>query len=135
MPIPTITSALQPTSRPTLSPTAFWSTSFSTLSLTVFRYSSSLTSTPTSTPQTNSNRGGMEGGFIGGIVGVTLISGVVTWFIVRRRRARCAPSITDTRGEMEQPTPYPLTIESPRLYVSLYSLSLYRKQVWNESCN
>ena len=131
MPVPTITSAFQPT----LLPTAFWSSSYSTFSLTVLGFSLSLTSTPTSTPQTSSNRGGMEAGFIGGIVGVTLISGIVTWFIVRRRRARCAPSIADTGGEMERPVPYPPTIELPRLYVSLYSLFLQPHQVWNESCN
>ena len=70
----------------------------------------------------------MEGGVIGGVAGATLISGVVVWF-VRHRRARRAPSTTDATGGIEQPMPYPRIIETPRVYVSLYSLFLYRRRV------
>ena len=113
-----------------------------TFSSTASGSGSSLTFSPTpsgshpsstSISHTSPNRGRMEGGTIGGVVGATLI-GVVVWF-VRRRRARRVPSITDTRGEMEQPVPYPPAIKMPKLYVSLYSLFLYSHQVWNESCN
>jgi hypothetical protein len=78
----------------------------------------------------------MEGSIVGGIVGATLIFGILVWF-VRRRRARSAPSTTDTSGEMERPVYHPLTvmIKTPELYVSLYSLFLYHHQVWDESCN
>ena len=76
----------------------------------------------------------MERGVIGGVVGATLISGLVVWFD-RRRRARRAPPTTDTTGEIEQPVHYPLTIETPRLFLSLYSLFLYHHHAWNESCN
>jgi hypothetical protein len=114
----------------TFSPTALRSASSSTFSHTASGSASS--STPTS--RTSPKRGEMEGSVVGGIVGAALISGVVVWF-VRRRRARSAPSTTDTRGEMEQPVTYqPLTIKTPKLYVSLYSLTLYH-QVWGECCN
>ena len=53
----------------------------------------------------------MEGGVIGGIVGGTLISGIIVWF-ARRWRARYT-------GGVERPVPYPLTIETQILYVSL----------------
>lgn len=73
-------------------------------------------SSSTSTSHSSSNHSGIEGGVIGGILGATLISGVVTWFVIRRRRARWASSTADTKGEIEQSTTDPLTIETPRLY-------------------
>ncbi|KAI9455011.1 hypothetical protein BJY52DRAFT_366538 [Lactarius psammicola] len=76
-------------------------------------------STSTSTSQSSSNAGAIAGGVVGGIIGVALIAGVVAWFVIRRRRARSAPStayMSGQGGEMDQPMPYPLTIESPRLY-------------------
>jgi hypothetical protein len=125
------------------SPTSLASSSLSTFSPTASRSASSPTSSHTASGSASSststshssNRGEMEGSVVGGIVGATLIFGIVVWF-VRRRRARSAPSTTDTSDEMEQPVAYqPLTIKTPKLYVSLYSLTLYHHQVWGESCN
>ena len=64
----------------------------------------------------------MEGGVVGGVVSGALISGVVVWFVVRRRRTRCARSTTNTWSEIEQSVPDtdPLAIETLRLYVSFY---------------
>ncbi|KAN0135778.1 hypothetical protein V8E53_006418 [Lactarius tabidus] len=68
----------------------------------------------------SSNRSEIEGGLIGGILGVILISGVVSWFVVRRQRTRHAPSTTDIPSEVVQPVQpaayHPLTIETPRTY-------------------
>ncbi|KAN0139526.1 hypothetical protein V8E53_002642 [Lactarius tabidus] len=101
--------SLASSSSPTFSPTTLRSGSLSTFSHTA----SGSGSSSTSTSHTSSNRSEMEGSIIGGIIGATLISGVVVWF-VRRRRARSAPA---TRGEMEQPVAYqPLTIKTPKLY-------------------
>ena len=89
--------------------------------------SSSLsTSTPqtspssTATSQSSSNAGAITGGIVGGIVGVALITGVVAWFVVRRRRARSPPSDTDRGIKMGQlvSVPTPPTIETPTFYVS-----------------
>ncbi|KAN0140944.1 hypothetical protein V8E53_001388 [Lactarius tabidus] len=103
---------LASSSSPTFSPTTSRSGSSSTFSHTA----SGSGSSSTSTSHTSPNRSEMEGSVIGGIVGAALISGVVVWF-VRRRRARCGPSIADTRGEVEQPVAYqPLTIKTPKLY-------------------
>ena len=103
-----------------------------TFSATTLESGSSSTSL---TLHTSSNHGRIEGGVIGGVIGGTLISAVAVWFVIYRRRARCELSIADTMGKIEQPVPDSLTIESPRLYVSLYSFFLYRHQVWNGSCN
>ncbi|KAH9066330.1 hypothetical protein EDB87DRAFT_1679074 [Lactarius vividus] len=73
----------------------------------------------TSTSHSSSNAGAIAGGVVGGIVGVALVAGVAAWFFIRRRRARSAPSttyMTGQGGDMGQPVPYPLTIETPRLY-------------------
>ncbi|KAN0140946.1 hypothetical protein V8E53_001390 [Lactarius tabidus] len=64
----------------------------------------------------NGDHGGIEGGSIGDTLGATLISGVATWFVVHHRRAHWVPSTADTRGEIEQLVPDPLTTETPRLY-------------------
>ena len=72
-----------------------------------------------STLHSNSDSGVVAGGVVGGFV---LISGVVAWLIVRRRRARWAPStayMSGPLGKVGQKAPQPLT---QRLYVSLYSL-------------
>jgi hypothetical protein len=92
---------------------------------------------PTPTTDGSSNHGRIVGGALGGVLGAAMISGVVAYFVVRHRRARGAPSTTDTRGEgeMGQPVPDPRTIETPRLYVSLYSSFLHPYQQWEESCN
>ena len=63
------------------------------------------------------------GGVVGGIVGAALIAGIVAWFTIRRRRARSAPSTgyIDGKGNMGGiAVPYPLTIETPRLYVRVF---------------
>jgi len=73
---------------------------------------SSVSSSPTSTSHSSSNSGAVAGGVVGGVVGVTLIAGIVAWFVLRRRRARLAPSseyMSGQLGEMGQPEPYPLT--------------------------
>ncbi|KAN0140940.1 hypothetical protein V8E53_001384 [Lactarius tabidus] len=75
---------------------------------------------PSQTPTTDgsSNHGRIVGGALGGVLGAAMISGVMAYFIVRRRRAPGVPSTTDTRGEgeMGQPVPDLRTIETPRLY-------------------
>jgi hypothetical protein len=51
---------------------------------------------------------------------VAIIVGVVAWFVVRHQRARSVPSTAYTNGQgdemMWQPAPYPLSIETPRIY-------------------
>ena len=79
--------------------------------------------------------GAIAGGIVSGILGVALLSGVVAWFVVRRRRARSAISSifsSDQEGELEQPASYPLlTIETPTtLYVSIYFSILVPKLIW-----
>jgi hypothetical protein len=51
-----------------------------------------------------------------------LVAGIVAWFTIRRRRARSAPSAPyiDGQGDMGQAMPYPLGIETPRLYVRVF---------------
>ncbi|KAH9035485.1 hypothetical protein EDB85DRAFT_1943616 [Lactarius pseudohatsudake] len=98
-------------------PTSTIRVSQSTLTPTTSGSGSS--STSTSTSHSSSNAGAIAGGVVGGIVGAALIAGVAAWFIIRRRRARSAPSatyMTGQGGDMGQPVPYPLTIETPRLY-------------------
>lgn len=76
----------------------------------------------TSAEHHSSDPGPTAGGVIGAIIGAALIVGAVAWLIVRRRRARSAPStlyLSLHEGEMEQPTPYHL-METPKLYVSVY---------------
>lgn len=66
----------------------------------------------------------MAGDIVGGIVGGALITGIVVWFVFRRRRTRSPPSdLSDTSDpwrEMGQfvSVPNPLTIETPTLYLS-----------------
>ncbi|KAI0306316.1 hypothetical protein B0F90DRAFT_732901 [Multifurca ochricompacta] len=73
-----------------------------------------------SSSKSSSNAGAIAGGVVGGVVGAALIAGIVVWFVIRRRRARSAPSTTymsGQGGDMSQVTsPYPLFIESPKLY-------------------
>jgi hypothetical protein len=84
-------------------------------------------STPTSTSHHNSDAGPIAGGVIGSLLGVALVIGVVAWYLIRRRRARSAPStaylnLHGSENEHWQPMPYPPTIErfeTPRLYVSV----------------
>ena len=59
------------------------------------------------------------------------MSGILARFIIRRRRARLAMSTSGQggEGELEQPVPHPVTIETPRLYVRVLSLILLRKLI------
>lgn len=81
-------------------------------------------STSTSTSHHNSDAGAIAGGVIGSLLVVALIIGIVARSIIRRRRARSAPSTTylslhGSDFEHWQPMPFPPTIETPRLYVSV----------------
>ncbi|KAI9508317.1 hypothetical protein F5148DRAFT_930723 [Russula earlei] len=77
-------------------------------------------SASTSSSKSNSNAGAIAGGVVGGVVGAALIAGIVAWFALRRRGTRSVPStayIDSLGGGMEQTVvPFPLTIETPRLY-------------------
>ena len=71
--------------------------------------------------KSSSNAGAIAGGVVGGVFGMALITGVVAWLFVRRRRARSPPSdMGGQREGMVQPVTvaYPSTIGTPRLYVS-----------------
>jgi hypothetical protein len=85
-------------------------------------------SSSTSTSHSSSNAGAIAGGVVGGLLGAALIAAVVAWFVIRRRRARSAPSteyMSGQGGEMGQPVPYPLTVDAPRLYVSILFLFFF----------
>ncbi|KAI0293052.1 hypothetical protein BC826DRAFT_1097725 [Russula brevipes] len=73
-----------------------------------------------SAPQSSSSKtGAIAGGVVGGVVGAALIAGVVIWFTTRRRRGRLAPSAAfaiDLGSDIKHPVPYPLSMDSPRLY-------------------
>lgn len=89
-------------------------------------------SSSTSASHSSSNAGAIAGGVVGGLLGAALIAAVVAWFVIRRRRARSAPSteyMSGQSGEMGQPVPYPLTVDAPRLYVSLFVFVLPVRQV------
>lgn len=121
VPLPTSTSSQ--VSQPIItSSTSSFSTSTSTL-----------TPTPTSTSalQHSSNIGAIAGGTVCGIISAALMSGILARFIIRRRRARLAMSTSGQggEGELEQPVPHPVTIETPRLYVRVLSLILLRKLI------
>ncbi|KAN0140948.1 hypothetical protein V8E53_001392 [Lactarius tabidus] len=79
-------------------------------------------STSTSTSQHHSSdAGAIAGGVIGSLLGAGLIIGVIAWYLIRRRRARSAPStaylsLHGSENDHWQPLPYPPTIETPRLY-------------------
>jgi hypothetical protein len=91
----------------------------------------------TSKSQSNSTGGSnvaeIVGGVAGGIIGTALIAGIVIRFIIRRRRARSAPSDEfriDGQSDMGQAAaPHPLTIETPRIYVSSFLFSWPRTGV------
>ncbi len=97
------------------------------------------TLTPASTPASSSsssssskgssNGGAIAGGVVGGIFGAALIAGLVAWFTIRRKRARSTPSeaYMGDQGGMGQA--YPLTAETPKLYVSLFFLGWPRAGV------
>ena len=72
-----------------------------------------------SSPNSNSNSGAIAGGVVGA---VTLIGGLVAWFTIRRRRQRRASSTDYISGQGGDTgvVPYPMEIERPRLYVSLF---------------
>jgi hypothetical protein len=74
-------------------------------------------SSPTSTSHSSSNAGAIAGGIVGAFIVAALIAGTVAWFVIRRRRARSAPSTTYMSGQLGvetgQQAPYPLT---QRLY-------------------
>jgi len=78
---------------------------------------SSSSSIPTS-HSSSSNAGAIAGGVVGGLIGAAVIAAGVAWFVIRRRRAR-APSaayMSGQGGDMGEPVPYPLTVETPRVY-------------------
>ncbi|KAG1832053.1 hypothetical protein EV424DRAFT_82267 [Suillus variegatus] len=52
----------------------------------------SSTTSSSSTKSTSSNAGAIAGGVVGGVVGIAAIIGLVTWFVVKRRRSATAPS-------------------------------------------
>jgi len=67
----------------------------------------------------SSNTGAIAGGVVGGVIGAAIIASLVSWFTIRRRRASSAPSaayIDGQSGMGEATAPYPLGIETPRLY-------------------
>lgn len=83
---------------------------------------SSASDSSNSSSKKSSNTGAIAGGVVGGVIGAVIIAGVVAWFTIRRRRARSAPSAAYLGGQddMGQATvPYPLTVDTPRLYVRL----------------
>jgi hypothetical protein len=83
--------------------------------------SSGSSSSSTSTSHSSSSTSAIAG-VVGGIVGAALVAGVGALFVFHRRRARSPPSTAYTSGQegekMEQPVPSPLTVETPKLYVS-----------------
>jgi hypothetical protein len=89
----------------------------------------------------SSNTAAIAGGVVGGIVGAALIAAVVAWFTIRRRRARSAPSAVygDGRGYMGQAAvPYPLALETPRLYVRFFftwSCGAYENELIGSLCS
>ncbi|KAF9218335.1 hypothetical protein BS17DRAFT_87075 [Gyrodon lividus] len=54
----------------------------------------SVTSTPSATPTSSksSNTGAIAGGVVGGIVGLAVIAGVITYFIIKKKRSQLPPS-------------------------------------------
>jgi hypothetical protein len=92
------------------------STRNSQSTVTPQKISSASSSASSSPSKGSSNTAAIAGGVVGGVVGAALIAGIVAWFTIRRRRARSAPS-TAYMGQAA--VPYPLTIETPRLYVRL----------------
>ena len=74
----------------------------------------------------NSNTGAIAGGVIGGIIGVALIAGFVTWFTIRRRRARSVRPLehSSDQGSDMAVVPYPSDIGALILYVSLFFFTL-----------
>ncbi|KAG2111662.1 uncharacterized protein F5147DRAFT_686203 [Suillus discolor] len=66
----------------------------SSVSASLTGSSGAATGSPTtsSTKSTSSNAGAIAGGVVGGVVGAAAIIGLVTWFIVKRRRSATAPS-------------------------------------------
>lgn len=73
---------------------------------------------------------------MGGLIGAAAIGAVIAFFIIRRRRARSAPSTAYMSGqggsEMGEPVPYPLTSDTPRLYVSIIFFSIVRLEKWRQ---
>ena len=74
--------------------------------------------------KSSSNAGKIAGGVVGGLAVAALIAGIVFWFIIRRRRARTAPSsefyIDGQSGTRREAAPYSSTIEALRAYVRLF---------------
>lgn len=85
---------------------------------TVTPQTASSASSSSSSSKSSSNTGAIAGGVVGGVVGAALIAGIVSWYAIRRRRARSAPSAAYIgQNDMGQAAvPYPLTIDTPRLY-------------------
>ena len=84
------------------------------------------------TSHNSSDAGAIAGGILGSLLVVALIVGLAAWYLIRRRRARSAPStayLSLHGGEFENwhpmpPPSYPPTVASPSLYVSSVSFFL-----------
>ena len=78
-----------------------------------------------SSSKSSSNTGAIVGGVIGGVAGVAVITGLVAWFTIRRRR-RHAPSADYISGQGSNMgvAPHAMDVRRPKLYVSLYFYSL-----------
>jgi len=86
---------------------------------TVTPQTASSASSSNSSSKSSSNTGAIAGGVVGGVVGAAIIAGIVSWYAIRRRRARSAPSAAYMGGQNDMgqaEVPYPLTIDTPRLY-------------------
>jgi len=75
------------------------------------------TSSPSSS-KSSSNTGAIAGGVVGGIIGVALIAGFVTWFTIRRSRARSVhpAELSGDQGSDMAVVPYPSDIGRLKLY-------------------
>jgi hypothetical protein len=87
------------------------------------------TTSPVSLSPSNSSTSGSDVaeivvGVVGGIIGMALIAGIAIRFIIRRRRARSAPSdefYIDGQSDMrEAAAPHPPAIETPKTYVRFF---------------
>ena len=85
------------------------------------------TSSTALSSKSNSNASAIAGGVVGGVVTVALITGLVAWFTIRRRR-RHAPSayyISGQGSDMDMAVvPYPTDVARPKLYVRIFFFRL-----------
>ena len=80
------------------------------------------TVTPKTSLSGGSDTGVIAGSVVGGVIGVALIAGLVTWFTIRRIRARSAPPAEYSSGQGSDMAvvPYSQDTRMPKLYVSLF---------------